>query len=147
MKTNKRCVIVVPHKNPFPPTRDTELLRFSATLLLLLKCHGMGLSRSTLSSKITSSGLSVASLAHRVHSHTTAVLVPTVTDIYDAHYKACIYTSINISGINGLVMPGQRINGIVGVVLSFNPKPILICYFFLISTSLLLLIHNSYDAT
>ena len=22
MKTNKRCVIVVPHKNPFPPTRD-----------------------------------------------------------------------------------------------------------------------------
>lgn len=28
-------------------------------------------------------------------------------DIVDAHYKACIYAGINISGINGEVMPGQ----------------------------------------
>ena len=28
-------------------------------------------------------------------------------DIVDSHYKACIYAGINISGINGEVMPGQ----------------------------------------
>lgn len=28
-------------------------------------------------------------------------------DIVDAHYKACIYAGVNISGINGEVMPGQ----------------------------------------
>lgn len=28
-------------------------------------------------------------------------------DIVDAHYKACLYAGINISGINGEVMPGQ----------------------------------------
>jgi len=28
-------------------------------------------------------------------------------DIVDAHYKACVYAGINISGINGEVMPGQ----------------------------------------
>jgi glutamine synthetase len=28
-------------------------------------------------------------------------------DISDAHYKACIYAGINISGTNGEVMPGQ----------------------------------------
>ena len=28
-------------------------------------------------------------------------------DVVDAHYKACIYAGINISGINGEVMPGQ----------------------------------------
>ncbi|CAK9158628.1 unnamed protein product [Ilex paraguariensis] len=70
-------------------------------------------------------------------------------DIVDAHYKACLYAGINISGINGEVMPGQwefqvgpavgisagdelwvaryileRITEIAGVVLSFDPKPI-----------------------
>ncbi|KAL5129217.1 Glutamine synthetase cytosolic isozyme 2 [Glycine soja] len=70
-------------------------------------------------------------------------------DIVDSHYKACIYAGINISGINGEVMPGQwefqvgpsigisaadelwvaryileRITEIAGVVLSFDPKPI-----------------------
>ncbi|KAM7251131.1 hypothetical protein ACFE04_023014 [Oxalis oulophora] len=70
-------------------------------------------------------------------------------DIVDAHYKACLYAGINISGINGEVMPGQwefqvgptvgissgdqiwvarylleRIAEIVGVVVSFDPKPI-----------------------
>ncbi|KAJ6796727.1 glutamine synthetase cytosolic isozyme 1 [Iris pallida] len=70
-------------------------------------------------------------------------------DIVDAHYKACIYAGINISGINGEVMPGQwefqvgpavgisagdevwvaryileRITEIAGVVLSLDPKPI-----------------------
>lgn len=30
-------------------------------------------------------------------------------DIVDAHYKACLYSGINISGINGEVMPGQVI--------------------------------------
>uniref|UniRef100_A0A2N9IXW7 glutamine synthetase n=1 Tax=Fagus sylvatica TaxID=28930 RepID=A0A2N9IXW7_FAGSY len=70
-------------------------------------------------------------------------------DIVDSHYKACLYAGINISGINGEVMPGQwefqvgpavgisagdqlwvaryileRITEIVGVVLSFDPKPI-----------------------
>lgn len=28
-------------------------------------------------------------------------------DIVDAHYKACLYAGIGISGINGEVMPGQ----------------------------------------
>ncbi|XP_023515062.1 glutamine synthetase nodule isozyme-like isoform X2 [Cucurbita pepo subsp. pepo] len=70
-------------------------------------------------------------------------------DIVDAHYKACLYAGVNISGINGEVMPGQweyqvgptvgiaagdqvwisryileRITEIAGVVLSFDPKPI-----------------------
>ncbi|GJN30749.1 hypothetical protein PR202_gb19084 [Eleusine coracana subsp. coracana] len=70
-------------------------------------------------------------------------------DVVDAHYKACLYAGINISGINGEVMPGQwefqvgpsvgiaaadqiwvaryileRITEIAGVVLSLDPKPI-----------------------
>ncbi|CAN1228542.1 Glutamine synthetase cytosolic isozyme 2 [Linum perenne] len=66
-------------------------------------------------------------------------------DVVDSHYKACLYAGINISGINGEVMPGQvgpsvgisagdevwvaryileRITEIAGVVLSFDPKPI-----------------------
>jgi glutamine synthetase len=70
-------------------------------------------------------------------------------DIVDAHYKACLYAGINISGINGEVMPGQwefqvgpsvgiaasdqlwvarfileRITEKAGVVLSLDPKPI-----------------------
>lgn len=70
-------------------------------------------------------------------------------DIIDAHYKACIYAGIQISGINGEVMPGQwefqvgpavgisagdqlwcarylleRITEKAGVVLSLDPKPI-----------------------
>ncbi|KAG0490939.1 hypothetical protein HPP92_007802 [Vanilla planifolia] len=70
-------------------------------------------------------------------------------DIVDSHYKACLFAGINISGINGEVMPGQwefqvgpvvgisagdqlwvaryileRITEIAGVVLSFDPKPI-----------------------
>ena len=28
-------------------------------------------------------------------------------DIVDAHYKACLYAGIGISGVNGEVMPGQ----------------------------------------
>jgi glutamine synthetase len=28
-------------------------------------------------------------------------------DVVDAHYKACLYAGVNISGINGEVMPGQ----------------------------------------
>ncbi|EEQ28186.1 glutamine synthetase [Microsporum canis CBS 113480] len=70
-------------------------------------------------------------------------------DIVDAHYKACLYAGINISGINAEVMPSQweyqvgPCEGIVlgdqlwmsrfllnrvaedfGVVISFAPKPI-----------------------
>lgn len=70
-------------------------------------------------------------------------------NIVDAHYKACLYAGINISGINGEVMPAQwefqvgpavgisaadqvwvaryileRITEIEGVVVSFDPKPI-----------------------
>ncbi|KZV20761.1 glutamine synthetase, chloroplastic [Dorcoceras hygrometricum] len=70
-------------------------------------------------------------------------------DISDAHYKACLYAGINISGTNGEVMPGQwefqvgpsvgieggdhiwcarylleRITEQAGVVLSVDPKPI-----------------------
>ncbi|KAE8712241.1 Glutamine synthetase leaf isozyme [Hibiscus syriacus] len=70
-------------------------------------------------------------------------------DISDAHYKACLYAGINISGTNGEVMPGQweyqvgpsvgieagdhiwcsryileRITEQAGVVLSLDPKPI-----------------------
>ncbi|GLU10646.1 hypothetical protein SLE2022_274320 [Rubroshorea leprosula] len=69
-------------------------------------------------------------------------------DVVDSHYKACLYAGVNISGINGEVMPGQwefqvgpsvgisagdelwiaryileRITEIAGVVLS-DPKPI-----------------------
>jgi glutamine synthetase len=70
-------------------------------------------------------------------------------DLVNAHYKACLYAGIQISGINGEVMPGQwefqvgpalgisaadqlwaaryileRITEIAGVVLSLDPKPI-----------------------
>lgn len=70
-------------------------------------------------------------------------------EVVDAHYKACLYSGINISGTNGEVMPGQwefqvgpsvgisaadqlwcaryimeRITELAGVVLSFDPKPI-----------------------
>lgn len=45
-------------------------------------------------------------------------------DIIDAHYRACVYAGIQISGINGEVMPGQRITELAGVLLSFDPKPI-----------------------
>ncbi|PWA96297.1 glutamine synthetase 1,4 [Artemisia annua] len=45
-------------------------------------------------------------------------------DIVDAHYKACLYAGINISGTNGEVMPGQRITEMAGVILSFDPKPV-----------------------
>ncbi|ONL95215.1 glutamine synthetase6 [Zea mays] len=70
-------------------------------------------------------------------------------DVVDAHYKACLYAGINISGINGEVMPGQwefqvgpsvgisagdeiwvaryileRITEMAGIVLSLDPKPI-----------------------
>ena len=70
-------------------------------------------------------------------------------DISDAHYKACLFAGINISGTNGEVMPGQweyqvgpsvgieagdhiwasryileRITEQAGVVLSLDPKPI-----------------------
>ncbi|MCO5595004.1 hypothetical protein L7F22_049041 [Adiantum nelumboides] len=69
-------------------------------------------------------------------------------DIVNAHYKACLYAGINISGINGEVMPGQwefqvgpavgisaadelwcaryileRITEIADVQLSLDPKP------------------------
>nr|UBR19729.1 glutamine synthetase 2 [Cycas revoluta] len=69
--------------------------------------------------------------------------------IADAHYKACVYAGIKVSGINSEVMPGQweyqvgpsvgiasgdhlwcsryileRITEMAGVVLSLDPKPI-----------------------
>jgi len=69
--------------------------------------------------------------------------------VCEAHYKACLYAGINISGINGEVMPGQweyqvgpctgiespdqllasrylliRVCEQYGVVVSFDPKPI-----------------------
>ena len=69
--------------------------------------------------------------------------------VCEAHYKACMYAGINISGINGEVMPGQweyqvgpcvgissgdelhmsrylliRVCEQFGVVVSFDPKPI-----------------------
>ncbi|KKY21587.1 putative glutamine synthetase [Phaeomoniella chlamydospora] len=70
-------------------------------------------------------------------------------DIVEAHYKACLYAGINISGINAEVMPAQweyqvgpclgielgdqlwmsrfllnRISEEFGAVVTFNPKPI-----------------------
>ena len=70
-------------------------------------------------------------------------------DIVEAHYKACLYTGINISGINAEVMPSQwefqvgpclgiemgdhlwmarylleRIAEEFGVKISFHPKPL-----------------------
>ncbi|MQM08225.1 hypothetical protein Taro_041080, partial [Colocasia esculenta] len=70
-------------------------------------------------------------------------------EIVDSHYKACLYAGINVSGINGEVMPGQwefqvgpvlgissgdqvwvaryileRITEMAGSVLSFDPKPV-----------------------
>ena len=69
--------------------------------------------------------------------------------LVEAHYKACMYAGINISGINGEVMPGQweyqvgpctgmdspdqliisrylliRVCEQFGVIVSFDPKPI-----------------------
>lgn len=43
-------------------------------------------------------------------------------DIVDAHYKACLYAGINISGINGEVMPGQVI------IISLKTKYVLISF-------------------
>uniref|UniRef100_A0A0D9VY59 Glutamine synthetase n=1 Tax=Leersia perrieri TaxID=77586 RepID=A0A0D9VY59_9ORYZ len=70
-------------------------------------------------------------------------------DVVDAHYKACLFAGISISGVNAEVMPGQwefqigpvvgiaagdqlwvaryileRITEIAGVIVSFDPKPI-----------------------
>lgn len=70
-------------------------------------------------------------------------------DVVDAHYKACLYAGVMISGTNGEVMPGQweyqvgpcvgiasgddlwmsrylleRVTEMAGVVLSLDPKPI-----------------------
>ncbi|PSS30055.1 Glutamine synthetase nodule isozyme like [Actinidia chinensis var. chinensis] len=89
-------------------------------------------------------------------------------DIVDAHYKACLYAGINISGINGEVMPGQwefqvgpsvgisagdelwvaryileRITEIAGVALSFDPKPIQVCFTNLRHSSFLLNLKNT----
>ncbi|XP_026415048.1 glutamine synthetase nodule isozyme-like isoform X2 [Papaver somniferum] len=69
-------------------------------------------------------------------------------DIVDAHYNACLYAGISISGVSGEVLPGrwkfqvgpavgisasdeiwvaryilERITEIAGVVVSFDPKP------------------------
>lgn len=70
-------------------------------------------------------------------------------DIVEAHYRACLYAGVNISGINAEVMPGQwefqvgpcegidmgdhlwmarfllhRVAEDFGIVVSFHPKPI-----------------------
>ncbi|KAL8550150.1 hypothetical protein ACS0TY_008829 [Phlomoides rotata] len=89
-------------------------------------------------------------------------------DIVDAHYKACLFAGVNISGINAEVMPGQwefqvgpsvgisagdeiwiaryileRITEIAGVVVSFDPKPIEVSiYIFLFFDSQLILINR-----
>ncbi|GAB4851166.1 gamma-glutamylcysteine synthetase [Ancistrocladus abbreviatus] len=80
-------------------------------------------------------------------------------DISDAHYKACLYAGINISGTNGEVMPGQvgpsvgieagdhiwcsryileRITEQAGVALTLDPKPIEAGHF------LIIVVHFSY---
>lgn len=93
-------------------TRGTMLRRFSATLMLLLKNHGMVLSKSTPCCKKMLSGLSGGQreVILDLRDHTNVGLVPTKLfgrDIVDSHYKACLYAGINISGINGEVMSGQ----------------------------------------
>ncbi|TXG69889.1 hypothetical protein EZV62_004824 [Acer yangbiense] len=152
-------------------TKDMPLPRSLVTLLLLLKYPGMVLSRNILCCKKILNGLLagplVAFLALRfaLFSYQHFREIDAVfcgpyycgagadkawgRDIVDAHYKACLYAGINISGINGEVMPGQwefqvgpsvgisagdevwvaryileRITEIAGVVLSFDPKPI-----------------------
>ncbi|CAG8743428.1 547_t:CDS:2, partial [Funneliformis mosseae] len=70
-------------------------------------------------------------------------------DVVEAHYRACLYSGVNISGVNGEVMPGQweyqvgpcegidmgdhlwvsryllqRVAEDFGIVVSFHPKPI-----------------------
>jgi len=70
-------------------------------------------------------------------------------DVVEAHYKACLYSSVTISGVNAEVMPGQwefqvgpcegidmgdhlwmaryllnRVSEDFGIVVSFHPKPI-----------------------
>lgn len=70
-------------------------------------------------------------------------------DVVEAHYRACLYAGIKISGVNGEVMPGQwefqvgpcegiemgdhlwaaryflhRVSEDFGIVASFHPKPI-----------------------
>lgn len=41
-------------------------------------------------------------------------------DIVDSHYKACLFAGINISGINGEVMPGQVPPLSIHMLLNFN---------------------------
>lgn len=56
-------------------------------------------------------------------------------DISDAHYKACLYAGINISGTNGEVMPGQ-----VYFLLTFFAFFLL--FLFLLDTRLCSLLHS-----
>merc|ERR1712032_158472 len=50
-------------------------------------------------------------------------------DIVEAHYRACLYAGIRVSGTNAEVMPAQweyllqRVAEDFGVVVSFDPKP------------------------
>nr|AFK48812.1 unknown [Medicago truncatula] len=66
-------------ENPFPPTRDTQLPRFSAILMLLLKYHGMVLNKNTPCCRKTSTGLLVGQLVVflDLRDHTIVVLVLT----------------------------------------------------------------------
>ncbi|CAG8447751.1 7042_t:CDS:2 [Acaulospora colombiana] len=42
-------------------------------------------------------------------------------DVVEAHYRACLYAGVNISGINAEVMPVAED---FGIIVSFHPKPI-----------------------
>ncbi|KAJ0100610.1 hypothetical protein Patl1_21199 [Pistacia atlantica] len=138
----------------FQQTRDVQQPRSSAILMFLQKSLGMVLNKNTpLLQKDVKwpLGWPVGGYPGPQGPYYCGVGADKAwgRDIVDSHYKACLYAGINISGINGEVMPGQwefqvgpavgisaadelwvaryileRITEIAGVVLTFDPKPI-----------------------
>lgn len=48
-------------------------------------------------------------------------------DIVNAHYKACLYAGISISGVNGEVMPGQvrlLLSSTIAMIISMKQFPL-----------------------
>ena len=65
-------------------------------------------------------------------------------DISDAHYKACLYAGINISGTNGEVMPGQVLLYALLFLHSWMPSPVLFFPFSLCFSSFFLYYNTSF---
>lgn len=57
-------------------------------------------------------------------------------DIVNAHYKACLYAGISISGVNGEVMPGQvrlLLSSTIAMIISMKQFPLNCALIFLIT--------------